>query len=40
MEVMAKLGRNVAWMVKVIDAARGKIDPPETHARTFMNFIR
>lgn len=40
MEVMAKLGRNVAWMVRVIDAAKGKIDPPETHTRTFMNFIR
>lgn len=40
MEVMAKLGRNIAWMVKVIDAAKGKIDPPETHARTFTNFIR
>lgn len=40
MEVMAKLGRNIAWTVKVIDAAKGKIDPPETHARTFTNFIR
>lgn len=40
MEVMAKLGRNMAWMVKVIDAAKGKIDPPETHARTMTNFIR
>lgn len=40
MEVMAKLGRNLAWMVKVIDAAKGRIDPPETHKRTFTNFIR
>ena len=40
MEVLAKLGRNIAWMVKVIDAAKGKIDPPETHHRTMTNFIR
>jgi len=32
--------RNVAWTVKVIDAAKGKIDPPETRKRTFTNFIR
>lgn len=40
MEVVAKLGRNMAWMVKVIHAAKGTIDPPETHTRTFTNFIR
>lgn len=40
MEVVAKLARNVSWMVKVIDASKGKIDPPETHHRTMTNFIR
>lgn len=40
MEVAAKLGRNLAWMVKVIAAARGTIDPPETRHRTMTNFIR
>ncbi len=39
-EVAAKLARNIAWMVKVINAAKGSIDPPETHKRTFTNFIR
>ena len=39
-EVVEKLARNMAWMVKVINAAKGKIDPPETHPRTMMNFIR
>ena len=39
-EVAAKLARNIAWMVKVINAAKGSIDPPETHTRTFTNFIR
>lgn len=40
MAVIAKLARNIAWTVKVIDAAKGKIDPPETHARPFYNYIR
>ena len=40
MEVIAKLARNVAWAVGVIDAAKGRIDPPETNKRTFTNFIR
>ena len=40
MEVIAKLARNVAWAVRVIDAAKGRIDPPETNKRTFTNFIR
>ena len=39
-EVAEKLARNISWAVKVIDAAKGTIDPPETHKRTFTNFIR
>ena len=38
MEVAAKLGRNMAWMVKVL--AESKIPVPETHPRTMTNFIR
>ena len=38
MEVIEKLGRNIAWMLKVIDKAG--IQPPETHARTMFNYIR
>ena len=37
-EVAAKLGRNMAWMVKVL--AESKIPVPETHHRTMTNFIR
>ena len=40
MEVVAKLARNVAWAVKVIDAAKGKIDAPVMKKRTFTNFVR
>lgn len=37
-EVVEKLARNIAWMLKVIDKAG--IATPETHHRTMMNFIR
>lgn len=39
-EVMQKLGRNMAWILKVIEASKGKIDPPTTKQRTMTNFIR
>ena len=39
-EVAAKLARNIAWTVKVINAAKGTIDPPKIHKRLFTNFIR
>ena len=37
-DVIEKLGRNIAWMLKVIDKAG--IEPPESRPRTMMNFIR
>lgn len=37
-EVIEKLGRNIAWMLKVIDKAG--IEPPSTGHRTMTNFIR
>ena len=40
MEVAAKLGRNMAWTVKALAAARETLPPPESHKRTFTNFIR
>ena len=39
-EVAAKLGRNMAWMVKVIAATKDSIPAPETAHRTMTNFIR
>ncbi|WP_298034861.1 flavodoxin family protein [uncultured Dysosmobacter sp.] len=38
MEVAAKLGRNMAWMVKVL--AESKVPAPESAPRPMMNFIR
>ncbi len=40
MEVMAKLGRNMAWIMRVIENSKGVIDPPTTGQRTMTNFIR
>ena len=37
-EVAAKLGRNMAWMVKVL--AESKVPVPETGHRTMTNFVR
>ena len=39
-EVMAKLGRNIAWLVRLIENGKGTVDAPETHPRTMTNFIR
>lgn len=40
MDVMRNLGRNMAWMVKVLDHAKGNIEEPEAQSRRMMNFIR
>ena len=39
-EVMAKLGRNSAWLDRLIENGKGTVDAPETHPRTMTNFIR
>lgn len=39
-EVMQKLGRNIAWLVRLIHDAKGKLDPPATGQRTMTNFVR
>lgn len=39
-EVMAKLGRNIAWLIRLIENGKGTVDAPETHPRTMTNFIR
>ena len=39
-EVMQKLGRNIAWLVKLIEYGKGTVDAPATGQRTMTNFIR
>ena len=38
MEVAARLGRDMAWMVKVL--AESRVPVPESTPRPMMNFIR
>lgn len=40
MDVLRNLGRNLAWMVKVLHAAKGKVEEPAAQPRRMMNFIR
>lgn len=39
-EVMQKLGRNIAWLLKLIENGKGVVDPPVTGQRTMTNFVR
>lgn len=39
-EVMQKLGRNMAWLLRLIEHGSGVIDPPATGQRTMTNFVR
>lgn len=39
-EVIEKLARNMAWLLKLTEYGKGVIDPPQTGQRTMTNFIR
>jgi multimeric flavodoxin WrbA len=40
MQVMRTLGRNMAWLLKCIEAAKGTVPYPEMETRQMTNFIR
>jgi multimeric flavodoxin WrbA len=40
MQTMANLGKNMAWLIKSIHAARDIVAPPETSKEIRTNFIR
>jgi multimeric flavodoxin WrbA len=40
MQIMRTLGRNMAWLLKCIEAARGTVPYPEREAPARTNFIR
>ena len=40
MQTMRTLGRNMAWLLKCIEAARGTVPYPETETRVVTNLIR
>ncbi|MBE0499835.1 MAG: flavodoxin family protein [Desulfuromonadales bacterium] len=39
-QIMRILGRNMAWLMKLIENGQGTVIPPQQEAKTFMNFIR
>lgn len=40
MQIMRVLGKNMAWIMKLIEFGKGKVEEPEREKKTFMNFIR
>jgi multimeric flavodoxin WrbA len=38
-QIMRVLGRNMAWLMKLVEHGKGTITPPEREAKTYMNFI-
>lgn len=40
MQIMRVLGKNMTWIMKLIEFGKGKVEEPEREKKTFMNFIR
>lgn len=40
MQIMRVLGKNMAWLMKLVEHGKGKITPPEPEAKTFTCFVR
>jgi len=38
-QVMRVLGKNMAWLMKLLEHGKGTIIPPERENKTYMNFI-
>lgn len=38
-QIMRVLGKNMAWLMKVVEHGKGVITPPERETKTFFNFI-
>lgn len=39
-QIMRVLGKNMAWLMKLVEAGKDTIKKPEQEKKTFMNFIR
>ena len=39
-QIMRTLGRNMAWLMKLVEHGKGAIAPPEKENKVWMNFIR
>ena len=40
MQIMRILGKNMAWLLKLIEFGEGKIEKPEVEGKVYTNFIR
>jgi len=39
-QIMKVLGKNMAWLMKLVEFGRGKVEEPELEEKVFTNFIR
>lgn len=40
MQIMSILGKNMSWLMKLVDLGKDKIEEPKSEDKVFMNFIR
>jgi multimeric flavodoxin WrbA len=38
-QIMRVLGKNMAWLLKLVEHGKGAVTPPEREAKTYLNFI-
>ena len=39
-QIMRVLGKNMAWLMKLVEQGKGTVTPPEREKKIYMNFIR
>ena len=39
-QIMRVLGKNMAWLLKLVENGKGTVAPPEQEAKTYMHFVR
>ncbi|WP_298844619.1 flavodoxin family protein, partial [Clostridium sp.] len=40
MQIMKVLGKNMSWLLKLVEAGKDKVEEPKVEEKKFMNFIR
>ncbi|HQA51055.1 MAG TPA: flavodoxin family protein, partial [Syntrophomonadaceae bacterium] len=40
LQIMRVLGKNMAWLLKLVEKGRGVVEEPAMEPKTKMNFIR
>lgn len=40
MQIMRVLGKNMAWLLHLVEHGKGQVTPPRQEAKTYMHFIR